>query len=98
MGQLYLLHIEPPLVHARHYLGWTANDDVQIRVDRHLAGAGSPLIRAAVQAGRQVTLVKTWPGTRDEERRLKRRGSSHRHCPLCRPDHLAARRARRAAR
>lgn len=87
MSALYLLHFDPPYEHARHYLGFTARD-VDTRVLEHLdvsCSRGSPLVRAAVLAGCEIRLARTWSrGTRTEERRLKRSGGLSRHCPLCR--------------
>ncbi|MCC6170046.1 MAG: endonuclease [Caldilineaceae bacterium] len=83
---LYLLHFEPPLRHARHYLGYTA--DSRRRLQQHLSGHGSPLVRAALAAGCTVTLVRTWPnGTRTLERKLKNRKHGPRLCPICNPRH-----------
>jgi hypothetical protein len=83
-GTLYLLHFDPPYRHARHYLGWTGGT-VDDRFGRHLSGHGSPLVRAAVQAGSTVTVARTWPGTRSDERALKsRRKNGARLCPTCR--------------
>jgi predicted GIY-YIG superfamily endonuclease len=83
-GKLYLLHIEPSYEHAKHYLGFTTGD-IDARVLQHLNGQGSPLIRAAIEAGREVRVARCWPvGTRGLERRLKRQGGLSRHCPTCR--------------
>jgi hypothetical protein len=83
---LYLLHLEPAFKHARHYLGFTAYDDVKWRLERHLAGQGSPLIRAAVGAGCEIILAATMPGDRARERQLKNMGGLGRSCcPLCKP-------------
>jgi hypothetical protein len=38
----------PAYHHARHYIGWARRVDT--RLAEHLAGAGSPLVRAAVSA------------------------------------------------
>jgi len=102
---IYILHIDPPLAHARHYVGWTKNEDVSKRVEQHLKQSGrrpSRLVGAALAAGRTVTLAGVLEGDRDFERRLKRRGSAKSYCPACRAEynaHAAARaRARRALR
>ena len=83
---LYVLHLEPPYLHAGHYLGWT--DDVRRRVAEHLAcgSKSSPLVRAAIDAGSAITLAAIWPGaSRTEERRRKRCGHvGSRYCPVCR--------------
>jgi hypothetical protein len=84
MSDGYLLHFEPAYRHARHYLG-VSDRDVPGRIACHLAGKGSPLIRAVGEAGGRVFRVRTFPGmTRGEERRLKRQGGLSRHCPACR--------------
>lgn len=81
-GTVYLLHFEPPLGHARHYLGW-AKDHEQ-RFLEHCRGAGSPLVRAAVAAGCEVVTARTWHGVdRHFERRLKNRKETPRLCPIC---------------
>jgi predicted GIY-YIG superfamily endonuclease len=69
-GTVYVLHFEPAYRHARHYVGWAT--DVNARLAEHLAGVGSPLVRAAVAAGVHVQVAATMPGSRFLERRLKR--------------------------
>lgn len=82
-GTVYVLHLDPPYKHAGHYVGWTATD-VKGRVQAHLAGRGSPLIRAAVRAGATVEVADTMPGSRALERRLKRWHKTSQFCPICR--------------
>lgn len=89
---IYILHIDPPLAHARHYVGWTKDADVARRVREHLEQTGrrpSKLVAAALRAGRTVTLVGTLEGDRDFERRLKARNGASKYCPVCRPAHNA---------
>jgi hypothetical protein len=82
-GTIYLVHLHRPYAHARHYLGWAA--DVERRLAEHRAGRGSPLLRAAAAAGIDFQVVRTWPGTRFEERRLHRfKNTPARLCPICR--------------
>jgi len=91
---VYVIHFSAPLAHAHGYVGWSA--DIARRVAEHLdvqrcidAGfhvashRGSPLICAAVRAGRSVQVAQVYPGgDRGLERRLH-----HRHhpriCVLC---------------
>lgn len=83
---VYLLHFCPPFRHARHYTGsckGKKREAVERRVAEHLAGQGSALVKAAVESGCSVVIARTWPGDRQEERRLKRRGGASRLCPLC---------------
>lgn len=82
-GTIYLVHLHRPYRHARHYLGWAS--DVQRRLAEHRAGCGSPLLRAAAAAGIRFEVVRTWPGTRFDERRLHRfKNTPARLCPICR--------------
>lgn len=94
MGTIYVLHIDPPFKHARHYVGWTPRD-VEQRLEDHLRGSGSPLIRAAVQQGHDVILTTTFEGTRDMERYLKKKHGAAAFCPLCREEHLEQDRERK---
>jgi hypothetical protein len=87
---LYLLHIEPRYRHAGHYLGFTSDRTVDRRVNEHLAGGckASPLIVAALLAGRAVTLARRWEGPQFDrafERKLKSLGGKSRaqRCPFC---------------
>jgi predicted GIY-YIG superfamily endonuclease len=82
---VYILHIEPPYRHAKHYVGYTPAKDVTKRVQEHLKGGdrGSPLIRYAMEAGCTVTLATTMEGGRDEERRIKRWHKTSQLCPIC---------------
>ena len=80
--KIYLLHFSTPYHHARHYLGTAP--DVGDRLDEHLRGQGSPLVKAAVASGIEVSLVRVWKsGGRRAERKLKRCKNVPRLCPLC---------------
>lgn len=80
---VYLLHFNKPLAHARHYIGFCESDDPRERVEKHMAGHGSPLVKAALAAGIRVTLAAVIVGDRNFERRIKNRGSLCRWCPKC---------------
>lgn len=89
---VYLLHFDPPYRHARHYLGsckGKKRKSVERRVAQHVAGAGSPLVRAAVEAGSQVVIARLWPGDRTRERQLKTQGGASRLCPICKAQKAA---------
>ena len=90
-GWLYVAHMEPAFAHASHYVGWSENPGP--RFVTHLTGQGSPLIRAAIRAGSQVSFMVLGRGTRADERRLHNRGGKA-VCPICR-DPLAERRRKR---
>lgn len=83
---VYLLHFERPisLAHTcQHYLGWAL--DLDMRLAAHRAGRGARLTQVAVERGIAFSVVRTWPGDRVLERRLKNRKESPRLCPLCFP-------------
>lgn len=79
-GTIYLLHFSRRFKHAGHYLGWTS--DLDARLVRHQAGRGARLIQVVESAGIEVSLVRTWKGTRHDERRIKGRGKGD-ICPVC---------------
>jgi hypothetical protein len=80
---VYLVHLEPPYKHARHYLGFTG-DRLDLRMEEHRKGRGSPLLRAAHLAGSRILVVHVWPkGDRTFERSLKWKKNTPRLCPVC---------------
>jgi hypothetical protein len=81
-ARVYLLHFDRPLAHARHYVGVDLDGDPHRRLAEHLAGQGSPLVRAVVAAGIGVDLVLSAPGDRKLERRWHNRHGT-RICPRC---------------
>lgn len=85
-GTVYLVHFSRPLHHARHYLGWTAAENLANRLARHAAGRGARILRAVTLAGIPWELVAVAPGTRASERQLKRGKHIARICPACRQD------------
>jgi predicted GIY-YIG superfamily endonuclease len=84
IGVVYLVHFTEPYRHARHYTGWTAY--LESRLAEHQAGRGARLLQVITQAGIEWTLARTWQGTRERERQLKRQGGASRRCPICRAD------------
>jgi hypothetical protein len=85
---VYLVHLDRklgsdhPLGGAGHYLGTTTN--LANRLATHAAGKGARMLAAAVERGIGFDVVRTWPGGRDVERRLKRQRNAPRMCPRCR--------------
>jgi hypothetical protein len=80
VGTIYLIHFDQPIAHAQHYLGWTS--DLPGRLKDHFSGQGSPLIRAAARVT-SVRVVRTWVGSRTDERRMHNRHENPRMCPVC---------------
>lgn len=95
---IYVLHFARPYHHARHYLGFAENaKNLERRVRQHIEGTGrrpSPLVRAVVASGIEVTHVATFEGDRDEEKRIKANASTAFYCPVCRGAYLAKARDR----
>jgi predicted GIY-YIG superfamily endonuclease len=86
---IYLLHLDRPLGHARHYVGYAA--DVGKRLEEHRAGRGARMLAVAAERGIGFELVRVWPGGREEERRLKRQHNAPRYCYVCRIASMQAR-------
>ncbi len=84
MTAVYVLHFDPPYLHAGHYVGFTEHEDVATRIDEHLLGRGSPLVKAAVAAGSRVDLAHVFVGgDRNFERRIKNRADVGKWCRCC---------------
>jgi hypothetical protein len=90
---VYLLHLVPAYRHARHYLGFAASSGfLPRRLHEHATGRGARLVAVALAAGCRFELVRLWPGSRDDERRLKNQRAVPRLlCPAC-PTRAQARR------
>ncbi len=73
-GYVYGIEFDPPYHHARAYLGSTVH--LKQRYREHITGVGSPLVKAAVEAGHECRLVAVrFPRiaqARQMERKLKR--------------------------
>lgn len=92
VGTLYLIHLETPVCHASHYLGFTSRTPEQ-RFEDHASGRGARLTAAAAKRNIAMKIVWTGPGTRSDERKLKNRSNHRQLCPICREAHLAKRAA-----
>jgi len=88
MSSIYVLHIDPPVAHAKHYIGFTTDPEPSRRVREHTSGGhrANPLVKAAVKAGSTITLAHVFDGPgvdRNFERRLKNRADTSKWCPCC---------------
>ena len=82
LGEVYLLHLDTPFGHARHYTGWAR--DLDARLNHHATGTGARLLAVARAAGIGWCLARTWTQVdRNYERSLKNRGGAARQCPVC---------------
>lgn len=88
MGIVYLLHLNTPLAHAKHYTGWSTNKKTLAqRLAHHERGtANCNFTDALHEKGIGFTLAATIPGVdRNFERRLKETHNVTRYCPICNP-------------
>jgi predicted GIY-YIG superfamily endonuclease len=87
---VYLIHFAEPYRHARHYTGWTVDLDARLKL--HRAGAGARLLEVVAQAGIGWAVARTWSGSRQRQRQLKRQGGASRRCLICRAQRSEVRR------
>ena len=80
-GTIYLIHLDTPIAHAKHYVGYA--EDVDRRLAEHRSSTGARLLAVANQLGIPFRIVRTWVGDRNFERRLKNRKNTPRYCPIC---------------
>lgn len=79
---VYLIHLDKPIGHARHYIGYSK--DPRARLKRHRAGRGGRLLAVAAKRGIYFDIVRVWPDAGQAwERRLKRQNNASRLCPAC---------------
>lgn len=81
MGTVYLLHFQTAFKHARHYTGWASNLDA--RLGHHRRGTGARLLQVLAEQGIDWQLARTWKGSRQDERRIKKQHNAPRLCPIC---------------
>lgn len=75
---IYILQFDPPLHHARFYVGYCDDTRLDQRLIEHQTGNGAAITRAAVERGISLRLVATLPGQRDTERQIKRQKNTPR--------------------
>jgi hypothetical protein len=84
-GVVYLEHLDRPMAHARHYLGWTPYSTPALRHQQHLLSRGARLLQVANERGITYGVVRVWLGGRSLERQLKAQHHGPRLCPICNP-------------
>jgi len=85
---VYLIHINPSIHHAKHYIGYCPDTPTGLdnRLTLHENGRGARLSRVAHELGRGWILTRVWKGKgRKFERKLKDLKNAPRLCPLCNP-------------
>ena len=88
MPDVYLLHLDPPYRHARHYLGYavgTGRGHAYAKAQAKGVALGAhELVMAAQWSGCEIRVADVWVGEgRAFQRRLRANGSLSRFCPIC---------------
>jgi predicted GIY-YIG superfamily endonuclease len=85
VGDAYLIHLEYPLAHARHYKGFST--DLPGRIRAHRDGtSGVRFMEVVRERGIPWHVSRVWKGvTREQENRIKERGGA-RPCPDCKAE------------
>ncbi len=92
-GTVYLIHFDENFGHARHYLGFCENGNLEDRIATHRAGGhnAARLLQVIGAAGIGWQVVRTWKNVdRNFERKLKNKKKSSTLCPVCRAERMAA--------
>ena len=84
-GIVYILHLDPPYRHARHYTGHAEPGHLAERLAEHGTAHGARLLQVQREAGGSWHLARTLPGGRDLERAIKDAQAVPRYCPDCTP-------------
>lgn len=71
-GILYILKFVPAFHHAKYYVGWCYPGGLYKRLQAHRTGRGAHITRAAIEQGHRLELIWDHPGTREDERRIKK--------------------------
>jgi len=82
---IYVICFEKKLKHAKHYIGFCEDGNLQSRFARHTSGRGAKILRACNSAGIKYKIVRVMKGDRNFERKLKRRKNAKHLCPICNP-------------
>ncbi len=80
-SKVYLIHIDKPLHHARHYLGFS--EDLPGRIQKHRNGQGAAFMKAIEKNGISWHVSRIWEGDRTFERMLKDQHNASHLCPTC---------------
>lgn len=83
---VYLIHLDDPLCHARHYLG--ASKDIPARLEAHRQQRGAKMLAHANTRGLRWHVERVWyTDTAEQAYRLEAKMKRHKHnthyCPKC---------------
>ena len=83
-GSVYLICFKSKLHHAKHYVGFAEEGNLEKRIETHRRGNGSKLMKAVNQNGIEWEVARVWENkTRGFERRIKNQNNTKRYCPFC---------------
>ncbi len=85
-SKVYLIHLDTPLKHARHYLGFS--EDLPKRLQKHRTGQGAVFMKAISKQGISWHVSRIWDGDRTFERMLKDQHNASHLCPTCRQERI----------
>lgn len=81
---VYLIHFDKDYKGVQHYLGYSADEKFDYRIEHHRKNRGACLMKAVNNAGINWEVVRTWPGMDGNfERLLKKRKNHSFLCPIC---------------
>lgn len=88
---VYILHLDTPLHHARHYVGFSTNKrTLEERIEHHRRGTAScNFTKVLREVGITFTLAKVFAGKQFDrafERKLKKTKAVPHYCPICNPN------------
>jgi predicted GIY-YIG superfamily endonuclease len=79
---VYILHLQTPLKHAHHYVGFAKNVDE--RIAHHRNGTGARFTQVCNELGITYEVARVFKGKgRNFERKLKNTNNTKRYCPIC---------------
>lgn len=82
---IYILHLDTPLHHAQHYVGFSTDKrTLAVRINHHRKGtARCRFTEVLREKGIGFTLARVMDGDRTLERKIKRTKSIRDYCPIC---------------
>ncbi len=80
-SKVYLIHLDKPLHHARHYVGFS--EDLPGRIQKHHNGQGAAFMKAIAKEQISWHVSRIWDGDRTFERMVKDQHNASHLCPTC---------------
>ncbi len=81
---VYLIHFHEKFHHAQHYIGYSADEKFEQRIECHKKNRGAAILRALNKLGIKWEVVRTWKNEDGNfERKLKNKKNAKELCPIC---------------